>query len=281
MHFADKVKACCRKAFMPITIMFIPHDNTKRTLNVNVPAAGVVVSAVLSVVGLVYICSVIPDIVRYQGMERQLQDYSSKVSDFNATLASLKKAERDLHALIGMGKKEKILEKVDMSDMGDFDIDQVQKQIESSMQTVGAIKDYLRTQKDIFIATPRGMPVNGPITSSYGGRINPITGRSQFHRGLDISAGAGTPVKATADGVVSFAGWNGGGGNLVVIAHGQGYATYYAHNSKISVEVGDRVKRGQVISYVGSTGSSTGSHCHYEVWHNGKGENPLHFTEES
>ncbi|MDD5171202.1 MAG: M23 family metallopeptidase [Syntrophales bacterium] len=281
MQFYNKVKTLCRKAFTPITIMFIPHDNTKRTLNINVPAIGVVLSALFSFVGLVYVCSLIPDVIRYQGMERQLQDYSKKVEDFNSTLISLKKAEKDLHKLISMGSKEKILEKVDDSDMGDFDINQVQKQIEYSMQTVGSIKSYLRTQKDLFLATPKGLPVPGHITSSYGGRVNPITGRSEFHRGLDISAGAGTPVTATADGVISFAGWNGGGGNLVVIAHGQGFTTYYAHNSRIAVEVGQQVRRGQVISYVGSTGSSTGSHCHYEVWHNGKGQNPLNFMEGS
>lgn len=279
MQFFHKFKTLCRKAFKPITIMLIPHDNTSRTINLNVPAVGIILSTFLSAIGLIYVCSLIPDVIRYQSMERQLVDYSKKVSDFNATLLSLKKAEKDLHALISLGSKDKILAKVDASDMGAFDINQVQQQIESSMQTVGTIKDYLRTQKDLFSATPKGLPVAGPITSSYGGRINPISGRSEFHRGLDISASAGKPVTATAEGVVSFAGWNGGGGNLVVIAHGHGFSTYYAHNSKIAVEVGQRVKRGEVISYVGSTGSATGSHCHYEVWRDGKGQNPLNYME--
>jgi murein DD-endopeptidase MepM/ murein hydrolase activator NlpD len=213
-------------------------------------------------------------------MERQIVDYSKRVTEFNATLLSLKKAEKDLHALLSLGSKRKIMDEIDTSDMGAFDINQVQQQIESSMQTVGAIKDYLRTQKDLYLATPRGWPVSGSFSSPYGGRTNPITGRSEFHRGVDISAGAGTPVTATAEGVVSFAGWNGGGGNLVAITHGQGYVTYYAHNSKIAVEVGQRVRRGDVISYVGSTGSSTGSHCHYEVWHDGKSQNPLTYLED-
>ena len=280
MHFFHKIRNICRKAFTPITIMFIPHGNTRRTVNLNVPVIGIVLSTALSCIGLVYLCSLVPDYIRYQSMEKQLIDFSRKVTDFNVTLHSLKKAEQDLRALISLGSKEKILENVDGSDMGAFDITQVQQQIESSMQAVGSIKDFLRTQKDLYLATPRGLPVPGLITSAYGGRTNPITGRPEFHRGLDISARAGTPVTATAEGVISFAGWNGGGGHLVVIAHGQGFFTYYAHNSKIIVQVGQRVKRGEVISYVGSTGSTTGSHCHYEVWRDGKGQNPLNYVEE-
>jgi murein DD-endopeptidase MepM/ murein hydrolase activator NlpD len=280
MPFYHKVKTLYRKAFTPITIMLIPHGNARRVLNLNVPAVGILLSIVCSFAGFIYFCSLIPDVIRYQDIEMQLSDYSKKLSDFNATLLSLKKAEKDLHSLISLGSKEKILERVESSDMGAFDVNQVQQQIESSMQTVSAIKDYLRTQKGLYLATPKGLPVPGPITSAYGGRINPITGHSEFHRGLDISASAGSPIAATADGVVSFAGWNGGGGNLVVIAHGQGFFTYYAHNSKMIVEIGQRVKRGEVVSYVGSTGSTTGSHCHYEVWHHGKCHNPLLYMEE-
>lgn len=116
----------------------------------------------------------------------------------------MKKAEKDLHQLISLGSKEKIFEKVDTSDMGSFDMIQVQEQIESSITTVGAIKDYLQSQKDLYLSTPRGFPVQGTISSPYGSRINPILGRSEFHRGLDISTATGTPITATADGVVVF-----------------------------------------------------------------------------
>jgi len=279
MKLYSAAKTFFRRAFKPVTIMFIPHGNTRRTININIPAMIIALTAGFSLVGFLYICSLIPDVIRYQGIEKQLNDYSKKITDFNATLLSLKKAEKDLHALISLGSKEKILEKVDSSDMGTFDINQVQKQIETSMETVATIKDFLRSQKDLYLATPKGMPVAGSVSSPYGGRINPISGRSEFHRGIDISARAGTPVTATAEGVVTFAGWNGGGGNLVVIAHGQGFSTYYAHNQKIAVAVGQNVKRGEVISYVGSTGSSTGSHCHYEVWRNGKSFNPIAYIE--
>lgn len=276
-HFAPK--KLWRRAFKPVTIMLIPHGDTRRTINFNVPAVIIAITFTFSVVGFSYVCSIIPNVVRYQGIERQLEDYAKKMTDFNATLLSLKQAEKELHALVALGSKDKIMEKVDTSDMGAFDITQVQKQIETSMETVASIKDFLRTQKDTYVATPKGMPVPGSITSPFGGRTNPITGRSEYHRGIDISARAGTPVTATAEGVVTFAGWNGGGGNIVVVAHGQGFETYYAHNQKIAVAVGQNIKRGEVIAYVGSTGSSTGSHCHYEVWRHGKSLNPLSFIE--
>ena len=274
-----KFKIFFKKALTPVTIMFIPHDNSRRSLNMNIPAIGIFLSTICSIVGAVYLLSMLPYAIRYQDMEKQLLDYSKKVVDFKATLVSLKKAEKDLHQLISLGSKDKIFEKVDMSDMGSFDIDQVQEQIEYSMKTVGAIKDYLRTQKDLYLATPSGFPVPGMISSAYGNRVNPISGLSEFHRGLDISTAKDTPVTATADGVVVFSGWNRGGGNVVVVAHGHGFSTYYAHNRKNVVQVGQSVRRGDVIGYVGSTGSATGSHVHYEVWHNGKNENPIKYIE--
>jgi murein DD-endopeptidase MepM/ murein hydrolase activator NlpD len=275
----QRFKIFCRKSLKPITIMFIPHDNPGRSLNLNVPAIGVLLSVICCFVGAVYLLSMVPDAIKYQVTEKQLLDYSRKVADFNATLLSLKRAEKDLHQLLSLGSRDKIFEKVDTSDMGAFDINQIQEQIESSMQTVGAIKDYLRSQKDLYITTPKGLPVQGEISSPYGSRINPITGNSEFHRGLDVSADVDTPIMATADGVIVFSGWNRGGGNVVVIAHGHGYSTYYAHNKMNTVQVGQKVRRGEVVGYVGSTGSATGSHVHYEIWRNGRSENPIHYRD--
>ena len=275
----QKIKIFCQKALAPVTIMFIPHNNSRRSVNLNVPAIVVFLSCVCSIVGAVYLLVMLPNAIRYQEIEKQLLDYSKKVVDFKATLLSLKKAEKDLHQLISLGSKEKIFEKVDSSDMGSFDINQVQEQIESSMKTVSAIKDYLQSQKDLYVATPRGLPVKGTISSNYGVRINPISGRPEFHQGLDISTVTGTPITATANGVVVFSGWSGGGGNIVVIAHGHGFSTCYAHNRENAVHVGQNVKRGDVIAYVGSTGAATGSHVHYAVWLNGKCKDPIKYAE--
>jgi len=117
-------------------------------------------------------------------------------------------------------------------------------------------------------------PVPGPITSSYGLRMHPILGYSRMHRGLDFRAAYGTPILAVTDGVVARAGRAGGYGNQVRLSHAGGLGTSYSHMSRISVSQGARVRRGQVIGYVGSTGLSTGPHLHYEMYRNGASINP-------
>lgn len=111
-------------------------------------------------------------------------------------------------------------------------------------------------------------PLNGPVTSGFGPRWGTM------HEGMDIAAGTGTPVRAAAGGVVKKASWYGGYGKAVIIDHGKGVKTLYAHNSKLNVKVGDRVQAGEVISKVGSTGDSTGPHLHFEVQVHGKAVNP-------
>jgi len=118
-------------------------------------------------------------------------------------------------------------------------------------------------------------PVNGPITSPYGTRIDPITGATSFHPGVDFGAACGTPIKAAGSGVIFSAGWNGGYGNATIINHGGGIATLYGHQSRIAVSVGQTVSQGQIIGYVGTTGYSTGCHLHWEVRVNGATTNPL------
>lgn len=120
-------------------------------------------------------------------------------------------------------------------------------------------------------------PVTGRITSQFGVRVDPITGAAgNNHTGLDIANSFGTIIRAAADGVVTFAGWNSGGyGKFVIIDHGNGVVTRYAHNQALLVSVGDKVTQGQAISEMGSTGYSTGSHLHFEIKVNGKFLNPL------
>ena len=119
-----------------------------------------------------------------------------------------------------------------------------------------------------------GMPVSGRITSSFGLRVHPLLGFTRMHKGLDIGAPYGSPIHAMTDGVVAFAGRSGGYGNFVKLTHGGGIASGYGHMSRIAVAAGTRVRQGQVIGYVGSTGISTGPHLHWEVWKNGGAINP-------
>lgn len=127
--------------------------------------------------------------------------------------------------------------------------------------------------------TPSILPMEGEIASSFGYRKNPFGGySSEFHSGIDIACDYATPVKATADGTVIFAGWDGVYGRKVTIDHGYGVITYYGHNSKLVVKAGDSVKKGALIAYSGNSGRSTGSHLHYGTSVNGKNIDPLLFT---
>jgi len=120
------------------------------------------------------------------------------------------------------------------------------------------------------------MPVvGGHVTSEFGMRRHPILGYSRLHAGIDFGAGYGSPIYAVGDGAVIYAGWHGGHGNYVRLDHGGGYATGYGHMSRIAVSPGMRVRAGQVIGYVGSTGLSTGPHLHYELYQGGAPVNPM------
>lgn len=124
-------------------------------------------------------------------------------------------------------------------------------------------------------ATPSIWPVTGWLSSAYGRRRDPFTGTPDFHAGLDIAADKGEAVRATADGTVASAEYTGNYGNLVVVSHGFGMMTKYGHLAKYGVQPGQRVRRGDVVGFVGSTGRSTSSHLHYEVWWNNRLINPL------
>jgi murein DD-endopeptidase MepM/ murein hydrolase activator NlpD len=119
------------------------------------------------------------------------------------------------------------------------------------------------------------MPVHGRVSSGFGERYHPILGYARFHKGVDLAAAAGTPIVAAADGRVMSAGWRGGYGQLVQVAHGEGLTTMYGHMSRMAAYAGEFVRKGQVIGYVGSTGLSTGPHLHFEVLRNGRAINPM------
>src|SRR5262245_12975796 len=144
--------------------------------------------------------------------------------------------------------------------------------LESRLSTVRSDVDK---RNALAASTPSIWPAHGWLSSTVGTRRDPINGGRDFHEGLDISADRGTPVYATADGTVTAAGYESGYGNLVVITHEYGLETRYGHLSKFVARNGDKVKRGDIIGHVGSTGRSTGSHLHYEVRVNGRLLNPL------
>lgn len=120
-------------------------------------------------------------------------------------------------------------------------------------------------------------PCNGPITSYYGWRTHPIFGTTKYHSGMDIAVDSGTPIHAADSGTIVYSGWLGGYGNCVMIDHGGGLVTLYAHNSALNVGEGQYVSKGAVVAYAGSTGYSTGPHCHFEVRLHGELTEPLNY----
>ena len=150
-------------------------------------------------------------------------------------------------------------------------IDNEHQDVEERLQK---IQLFVRANEERMRQTPVGWPVNGWISSTFGWRADPWTGRNEYHDGIDISAWYGTPIRAVADGTVRVAGRYGGYGQVVVLMHNYGYESYYGHMSRVVARPNARVQRGEVIGYVGSSGRSTGAHTHYEIRVNNRPVDP-------
>jgi murein DD-endopeptidase MepM/ murein hydrolase activator NlpD len=151
--------------------------------------------------------------------------------------------------------------------------------VEEREKSYDAIRKYVDEKRSFLASKPANWPVRGWVSSKFGRRVSPFSGDQGFHAGIDIANDTGTPIRAAADGVVRFSGWEGGYGKLVVLDHGNGYTTLYGHCSKLNVSVGQKVKRGTMIARMGSTGEATGPHLHYEVRRFGAAVNPMQFLD--
>lgn len=226
---------------------------------------------------------------------KQLQQFAGEINVLKAKLLALNEFENkiriianiektaDQDALFGVGGA--IPEDIDASvpltekhnslirEMHEKTV-QIQSATEKQSNSFGALINYLEDQINLLASTPAIRPANGWDTSGFGYRKSPFTGLREFHKGLDIANRQGTPIIATADGIVSYTGYKGLLGKTLVIDHGHGMMTRYGHAHEILVETGDVVKRGDKIATIGSTGRSTGPHLHYEVLLNGIRVNP-------
>jgi murein DD-endopeptidase MepM/ murein hydrolase activator NlpD len=161
-------------------------------------------------------------------------------------------------------------------------LNNLERRIGTQERSYTEIAGFIKNKEQLLACTPAIQPVSNSdlkrVASGFGYRIDPVYKTVKFHPGLDFAAPQGTPIYSTANGTVRTAGNLGNGyGNHVIINHGYGYETLYGHMFKIKVKNGQRVKRGEVIGYVGSTGKSTGPHCHYEVNKNGRRLDPVYF----
>lgn len=215
-------------------------------------------------------------------ISKKIEDIKSEQAQIKNLIAEEKKHKENLE--VKVKQKETLMTKVNS------DLEKYQQQLKDLENSSNDIEKLIKQAQLTALANKNksnfnynggklGWPVPGKtkISSSYGNRISPISGRGEFHTGLDIPAPIGTKVYAAEDGIVINSGTINGYGYTIIISHGAGLSTLYAHNSRLIAKVGQSVKRGDVIALAGSTGYSTGSHCHFEVRVNGKHTNPWNY----
>jgi len=276
------------------TFLIIP-STTSRVRRLNIPAkVFYIVGGVLSVLVLFSMMGAVrwardeAQNLRYQSLKTEndrlrsendvfqnryskLKGQISFIQDESRQLARQAKMEpaTDVDSLVGAGGPETVAAMDRQADL-----------LEHQVRLIG---DRLRTDQLRIASIPTGLPVQGYMTDGFGVRRNPFGGEAgrEFHEGLDIAVSFGTPVNTTADGLVVWAAPYSGYGNLVVVYHSNGITSRYGHLSKVAVEPGQRVKRGDQIGYAGSTGRSTGVHVHYEIRENDQPVDPMHYVQQN
>ncbi|MDD4178906.1 MAG: M23 family metallopeptidase [Candidatus Margulisbacteria bacterium] len=279
------------------TLMLVPHDARGKPVSIKIPASWVYATAVLSffflvVVGssIIYSTLLSRRLVNYANTidkNRQQQavitTFSTKTNKVARALDELVARDNELRKLLGLkGWKMKTTLSSDKSTLEvtsnkvSLQFEKFDDKITERKRSLEELKQWVSLVQSRFASTPSSWPIYGRLASLFGYRSSPWRG---FHAGIDISARYGAPARATANGVVSYIGWRSGYGKTVEINHGHGVSTLYAHNSSYAVRVGQRVKKGQVVSYVGMTGWTTGPHLHYEVRRWGTPLNPVAYLD--
>jgi len=276
-----------------ITFMVIPHDGGK-PLQLKVGLC-LLHAMALALAGTVAWSSlVITRDVDYkaaqearQNLDRNMKEIMAELENNRVALSRMAQLDAQFRKLLKLGDRKKVFElngmggptQEDSAEFSNFlkqkdehlfakvsgDLRNANKLAAQQEASFKEISVFLDKQRSILGATPSLWPVKGWITSGYGKRASPLTGEPGRHMGVDIANEVNTPIRSTADGLVTYAGWQSGYGRVIVVEHGYGYSTRYGHCARVEVKVGDEVKRGEILGYVGSTGRSTGSHVHYEV----------------
>jgi len=237
---------------------------------------------------------------KYEILKENYDQINDKVKELQQQMADLEKRDNDVYRsifeanplpdsarakLIEQQKEMDKLKKMDDNELGRDvanQLNNISARIAFQLNSYDNISLLIKGQDIKLASIPAIQPVSNKqlsrIASGYGMRIDPVYGTPKMHKGLDFTAPQGTPIYATGNGVVKVAGASTGGyGNHVVINHGYGYETLYGHMVKVKVTTGQKINRGEVIGWVGSTGKSTGPHCHYEVHINGVVVDPVYF----
>ncbi|MBN1271757.1 MAG: M23 family metallopeptidase [Candidatus Aminicenantes bacterium] len=216
----------------------------------------------------------------YEKLGNKLEDMEKYTEKINV-LAGLKSPEIMKELSIGNGNSDQSFEAPQNPLTPGVDMENLQLLRERAGivgRNLNELVGFYENQKVLLASTPTIRPTNGWMTSTFGRRTDPFSGKTTFHWGIDIATAYGAPVVATADGVVAKASYEKIGGRTIIINHNwSGYQTVYCHLSKFNVKPGDKVKRWDIIGYVGKTGKASGPHVHYEVRRDGKRLNPYQF----
>ncbi|MCD6412623.1 MAG: M23 family metallopeptidase [Elusimicrobia bacterium] len=302
-----------KKFYVPkkrLTIMFLPHSGSGG-IQINLSYFGIFFIFFVWFAGVslsVYLLSNRVENASVVSANKKLKQEVVSFSRKFANSLDLVKDTQDLNTrlrgLLALGKKSKVIEysaaggpsklqeirlskilfgtsPFDAEKVADLNLEELYASGWQAKVNFKEISQYLKEQRLIARATPAIWPLFGRLTSGFAWRTHPITGKPEFHRGLDIANLKGTPIRATADGRVVFAGWAGNLGKAVVLSHRMGYTTFYGHCDQVFVKQGQKIKRGQIIASVGMTGMTTGPHVHYEVRRWGKPLNPMYFVNRS
>jgi murein DD-endopeptidase MepM/ murein hydrolase activator NlpD len=235
-------------------------------------------------------------------LSQELREFQSRVDGLEKSLAALGAEDSRIRLLAGLDATDAEILEVGIGGPGmdvpeahplwamdsamskaafavDYDLNALERRARLLTESLAEASDSLSAHNDLLESTPSILPAAGVLSSRFSNsRDHPIFHRALPHEGVDISAPMGTPILAAAKGMVTFAGWISGLGYTVEITHGYGYVTRYGHASKLLVQRGQTVTRGEVIAQVGSTGLSTSPHLHYEVRIGGKAVNPLNYV---
>ena len=283
-----------RKKF--ITFMVLPHNSTREVFRLNLPtwlgavlAVFLVVLAVTVLGFFLYSSYVTGRLVHYYALQSenraqaaQIKTFYSKTKELETGIRELEERDQELREILGLKKipARKPAENAQSNNLSEAisqRLASINERMENRKYELSALRDLSTAVASRFNGYPSEWPVQGSIRSNFGFRIHPFTGKSTFHAGVDIPSWEGNRVRATADGIVHYSGWANGYGNVVIIDHPSGYRTIYGHNQRNIVSRGERIKKGQVVAVVGSTGLSTAAHVHYEIQHKSRPINPEPF----
>jgi len=270
--------------------MIVPHGAHGQPVSIKIPASWVYAAISVSIFSLLLVCSSIfystlvsrrlvgyaDSLNRNRQQQEVISSFSLQTKQVNKAIEELIQEDNELRKLLGLrGWQNKVKLSSEPAtpeakvDKISYSIERIKTRLAERRKSFEELRNWVAIVRSRMAHSPSGWPIRGRIVSWFGYRSYPWRG---MHTGIDIDAHYGSPARATAAGVVTFVGWRHGYGKLVEISHGYGVKTLYAHNSAFAVSLGRRVSKGQVVSFVGMTGWTTGPHLHYEVR---RGEAPL------